>query len=104
MIKAPLRQATGTPTLARPSFNCTLARSPTERRICSDSKLAQLDRDLGRLHARARSVTTKPTAFKSRNDREWRWREVHCGGDRECLLQWYGHRRHQLLADLAVNR
>ena len=104
VVNTPLRPATGAPTLATPSFNCSLARSPAERRICSDSELAQLDRDLGRLHARAKSATADAAGFRRRNDREWRWRETNCGGERECLLQWYGNRRDQLLAELAVNR
>ena len=104
VVSGPLRQATGAPSQARPSFDCNLARSSSEQRICSDSELAQLDRDLGRLHARAKNSTTDAAAFRRQNDREWRRRESTCRGDRECLLDWYAHRRDQLLEDLEEGR
>ena len=100
VVTAPVRQATGAPTQGRPSFDCALARSPAERRICSDAELSRLDRDLGRLHARARDAAADSAAFRRQNDREWRRREASCGGDRECLLDWYAQRRDQLLEDL----
>ena len=83
-----------------PSFDCSLARSPAERRICGDAELSQLDRDLGRLHARAKQSTTDGAAFRRHNDREWRRREAVCRGDRECLLDWYADRREQLQGGL----
>ena len=104
VVTGPLRQATGVPTQARPSFDCSLARSPSEKRICSDSELAQLDRDLGRLHARARISAPDSAAFRRQNDREWRRRESICRGDRDCLLDWYARRRDQLLDDLDESR
>lgn len=104
VVTGPLRQATGAPTQARPSFDCSLARSSSEQRICSDSELAQLDRDLGRLHARAKNSTSDSAAFRRQNEREWRWRESNCRGDRECLLDWYAHRRDQLLEELEASR
>ena len=105
VVDAPVRQATGEASQrpqqqARPSFDCNKARSPSERAICSDSYLAQLDRDLGRLHARARNSTSDAVAFRRQNDQEWRRRESTCRGDRECLLNWYAHRRDQLLDDI----
>jgi hypothetical protein len=100
VVTAPVRQATGAPTQGRPSFDCALARSPAERRICADAELSRLDRDLGRLHARARDAAADSAAFRRQNDREWRRREASCGGDRECLLDWYANRRDQLLEDL----
>lgn len=94
---APVRQAIGVPNRGRPSFDCGLARSPSERAICSDTELAQLDRDLGRLHSRARDSAGDSAAFRRQNDREWRRREATCQGDRECLREWYERRRDQLL-------
>ena len=94
-----LRQATGDARVPMPSFDCARARSRPEQIICSDAQLAQLDRELGRLHARARNATSYPAAFRRQNDQEWRDRESTCR-DRECLLRWYAHRRDQLLNDI----
>ena len=103
-VAVPVRQATGMATQAQPSFDCGLARSPAERRICSDAELAQLDRELGRLHARAKQSTADSAAFRRQNEREWRRRESVCRGDRECLLDWYADRREQLRGELDGGR
>jgi uncharacterized protein len=87
-----------------PSFDCAKARSPAERTICSDPELAQLDRNLGRLHARAKNSTPDRAGFRRENDAEWRWRESTCRDDRNCLLRWYAHRRDQLLMDIEEAR
>jgi hypothetical protein len=108
---APERQALATPTRpaapartaatsAKPSFDCRKARSYAERTICSDAQLAQLDRDLGRLHARAKQAAPDAAAFRRQNDAEWRRREATCR-DRGCLLRWYSDRRQQLAASLS---
>jgi hypothetical protein len=80
---------------AKPSFDCRRARSFAEKAICSDAELARLDRDLGRLHARAKQAADNPAAFRRQNDAEWRRRENTCR-DRSCLLRWYADRRRQL--------
>ncbi|MEO7391756.1 MAG: hypothetical protein ABIU58_06250 [Ramlibacter sp.] len=87
---------TDVPPRARPSFDCARASSRTERLICSDAELAQLDRKLGQLHARARHDSADPAAFRRRSEDEWRRRESTCR-DKECLLDWYAERREQLL-------
>lgn len=87
----PVRAAPG----IRPSFDCARARSSAERIICADPELSRLDRELGRLHARAKAAAPDPVAFKRQNDEEWRLRESSCR-DRECLRAWYDHRREQL--------
>lgn len=94
-----LRQATGDASVPTPSFDCSRARSRPEQIICSDAQLAQLDRELSRLHARARNASSDAAAFRRQNDQEWRDRESICR-DRECLLRWYAHRRDQLLNDI----
>ena len=81
--------------LPKPSFDCRKARSYSEKTICSDAVLAQLDRDTGRLHAKAKKAAHDPAAFKRQNDAEWRRREKTCH-DRSCLLRWYADRRSQL--------
>ncbi len=88
-------QAPIAPQVPRPSFDCAKARSIPEKMICSDAELARLDRDLGRVYARAKSATPDAAAFRRRNNDEWRLREATCR-DRECLLRWYAHRRNQL--------
>ena len=95
----PVRQASGDASVPTPSFDCARARSRPEQIICSDAQLAQLDRELGRLHARARDASPDRAAFRRQNDQEWRDRESTCR-DRDCLLRWYAHRRDQLLNDI----
>jgi hypothetical protein len=88
----------GTPvahTPVRPSFDCAKARSRSERLICADPELAALDRDTGRLHARAKAAARDPAAFRRQNDAEWKQREATCR-DKACLVAWYSHRRAQL--------
>jgi hypothetical protein len=82
-----------------PSFDCRKARSVAEKMICADPQLAERDRELGRLHARAKSSAPDALAFRRQNDEEWRRRESSCR-DRECLLRWYDERREQLRSDL----
>jgi len=81
------------------SFDCGKARSATEKMICSDSQLAQLDSELGWLHARAGNTSRNSWAFKRQSEQEWKRREASCR-DRECLLRWYAQRRQQLLVDI----
>jgi hypothetical protein len=79
----------------QPSFDCDKAKSAPEKLICGDAELAQLDRELGTIYARAKSIASDPEAFQRVSDREWRRRETECG-DRDCLLRWYAQRKHQL--------
>ncbi len=97
------RPAMATPSAVRPSFDCAKARSTPEKMICADPELAQLDRELGRLHARAKSSAVDSAAFKRQNDSEWRRREATCR-DRECLTRWYADRRAQLIAGMNGDR
>ncbi len=79
----------------RPSFDCANARSRSERMICSDVELARLDRELGRVYARAKKSTSDRAAFRRQQEQEWRMRESICR-DRDCLLRWYARRHQQL--------
>lgn len=85
-----------------PSFDCAKARSRPEKIICADPELSRLDRDLGRLHARAAELAPDPAAFKRQSDAQWFQRERTCH-DRDCLLRWYAQRREQLTAFVAEN-
>jgi uncharacterized protein len=87
---------------AKPSFDCAKARSFAERNICSDPELARLDRELGRLYARAKRAAVDPAAFQRQSDAQWRRRERTCR-DRSCLVRWYADRREQLAQALALS-
>lgn len=87
----------------RPSFDCAKARSRSERLICRDEELAALDRDTGRLHARAKAAARDQAAFRRQNDAEWKQREATCR-DKACLVAWYSHRRAQLRQIVARGR
>jgi hypothetical protein len=80
-----------------PSFDCAKARSRTEKLICADAELAQLDREMGRLNVRARALSPDPVAFRRAGDLEWKRREAECR-DKACLLAWYAQRREHLQA------
>ena len=82
-----------------PSFDCAKARSLVEKLICSDTELARLDRELGRVYARAKNVATDAAAFRRQNSEEWHRREATCR-DRACLLRWYATRHDQLVNSL----
>jgi len=70
-----------------------------EKLICSDPELAQLDRKLARVYARAKYVTSDRAAFRRRQDQEWLKRRSLCR-DRSCLLSWYLERREQLMQNI----
>jgi hypothetical protein len=82
-------------TRAGPSFDCSHARSWSERTICSDAELSRLDLELGRVYAQARKSTRDRAAFRREQDQEWRRREATCR-DRDCLVRWYVQRHQQL--------
>jgi uncharacterized protein len=86
-----------------PSFDCAKARSTTEKLICGDEELARMDRDLGRLHQRAKEAAPDRRAFQRNSDAEWQQREDTCR-DRECLRNWYAERRQELSAAAAAPR
>lgn len=77
---------------------CAAPRSAAERLVCGDPELAQLENDLDRLRAQARSVTRDPGGFAKRQEQAWAQRESNCK-DKGCLLRWYAQRRGQLLAE-----
>jgi len=82
---------------SNPSFECARARSTTEKLICDDESLARQDRELGRLHQRAKQAAADPRAFQRESDAKWQQREDDCR-DRECLQRWYAQRRAELAA------
>ena len=89
-------RAWAAPASPGPSFDCAKARSRVEKLICSDAELARLDRELGRLYARAKNAAADGAAFRRQNSEAWRTREATCR-DRGCLLRWYATRHDQLM-------
>jgi hypothetical protein len=83
---------------ARPAPDARAARTaPAMRRlIASDPELAQLERDMQRLHAQASRVSRDPHGFRLRDDYAL-WRRDAACQDKACLRQWYAQRRRQLL-------
>jgi len=77
------------------SFDCNKASSKSEKLICSDQELSQLDSELGKLYAQAKASATDADAFKSENIKRWKEREANCS-DKQCLLNWYAARKVEL--------
>jgi hypothetical protein len=82
-------------TSAAPQGGCD--GSAAQRLVCSDPELAQLDRDLRRLHAQAASVTRDPAGMRRRDSMALA-REAGCQ-DKGCLRRWFAQRRSQLLGE-----
>ena len=70
------------------SFDCSKARSDSERLICSDPELAADDVQLAEIFSRAKAAATDPDAFKQHTRSEWNYREQNCH-DRDCVARWY---------------
>jgi len=81
------------------SFDCRRARSASEKMICSDAELFQINHEVGRVYARAKNATADRAAFLRQSDLETRRRESICQ-DRGCLLRWYAYRRDQLMNEI----
>jgi len=71
-------------------------RAAPSRLISSDPELAQLERDMDRLHAQASRVTRDPAGLQRRDSQAVAQRDSACQ-DKACLLRWYAQRRSQLL-------
>jgi len=82
---------------------CAAARSPSEKLICSDPELAEMDQDLDRLRAQARAVTRDPGGFAQRQEQAWARREAQCRGDKACLQNWYAQRKRELFREFAAS-
>ncbi|QJW84130.1 hypothetical protein HK414_10250 [Ramlibacter terrae] len=81
---------------------CAAARSPSEKLICTDAELAEMDRDWTacapgpRRHAR-------PGRFRAAAGAGWARREAQCRGDKACLRNWYAQRKKELFREFAAN-
>ena len=75
-----------------PSFDCSKAKSPSEKLICSDNQLAKEDNELLVLYKAAKLKAKDPAAFKEMTTAAWKEREANCF-DKTCVLNWYGTRK-----------
>jgi len=75
-----------------PSFDCTKAKSTSEKLICSDSQLATEDNELHELYKLAKIKTGNSAEFKSETVAAWKDREKNCF-DKACVLEWYASRK-----------
>lgn len=72
--------------------------SLTERPPARNEDLSQVDSDLERLYAQARSVSRDPGGLQRRHQQALAQRNA-CGGNDECLRQWYAQRKRQLFSE-----
>jgi len=74
-----------------PSFDCTKARSVSERLICADPELAAQDFLYAKHFQRALAKTPERELFLRESREHLKEREAHCF-DKTCLLEWYAER------------
>ena len=82
-----------------PSFDCTRAFYPDEKAICASPTLSALDRRLSRMYFQARSVAPDPKVFREKQNQAIIDRRK-CGGDEQCIANWYQQRMQQLASEL----
>ncbi|MDE1891307.1 MAG: hypothetical protein KGI13_02250 [Betaproteobacteria bacterium] len=78
-----------------PSFDCKKARSDSEKLICADEDLANLDNNLSHIYENSKLKALDKKRFAEENSYEWKWREHNCH-DKNCLLDWYKRREDEL--------
>lgn len=91
------------PTASAASFNCSHAKSFSEKTVCGDAQLSAKDDLLGALYERAYSTSADKHAIAATRDDEWHWRQVHCK-DVACVESWYDRRIAELRADYVLSR
>lgn len=78
------------------SFSCDLAKSATEKTICSDAELSALDEHLGRYYSAARSVLKSADSCLVSDQRNWLRAQRDSCSDAACLRQAYLRRLAEL--------
>lgn len=73
------------------SFDCSKARSYSEKLICSDPELSKLDEDLGTVYRAAKKRTGNSKAFRNFAKENWLKREA-CRTP-ECVRTWFFNSR-----------
>jgi hypothetical protein len=72
---------TKSPDVFSPSFDCKMAKTPSEILICHDSELSKLDSELAKIFLQAKSTSTDPKEFKRQTIAAWKLREAIRIGD-----------------------
>jgi uncharacterized protein YecT (DUF1311 family) len=78
----------------KPSFDCDKASTPSEKTICSDADLAELDNLLAKAYSKARSSACKKDLLKQQ--REWLNETSSCSSNVQCLKNSYKQRIQEL--------
>jgi len=73
------------------SFNCGKATSSTEKLICSEPNLSDMDEQYAKLYRQAKSQSTKPEQVKLDAIAALKQRESACSSS-SCLEKWYRYR------------
>lgn len=82
------------------SFDCRKAVTAVERTICSDSKLAALDRELAKAFAEAKQANAQDREFLKKSQSEWLQKRSECSSSEDnskqvdipCLQRIYAQR------------
>jgi len=85
--------------LAAASFNCDKAQTKTEKAICGNQQLSDLDSQLGQLYAKLKKTLAKEqvNTLKTKQ-RQWlEQRDKDCGDDTLCLFNQYQQRLDELM-------
>jgi len=88
-----LYQAPKTERTIKPSFDCAKASTPSEKAICSNANLAELDNRLAKAYKNARSACQKDV---KQEQREWLKEVNSCSSNIQCLKNSYISRIQEL--------
>ena len=84
-----------------PSFDCTKATLPTEKTICTDAQLAQIDKDYAAYYKENVEVVsiagdTEKLAIVTKGQQDFLAARNRCATNRYCIMGSYGIRNRQL--------
>lgn len=89
--------------VAAPSFDCRKASNASERAICADTDLAELDAEMARLYATSRTLAAPEKAAKIIADqRAWLKKRAACGTGVACLASRFRERIAELEEKLCL--
>jgi uncharacterized protein len=80
------------------SFHCSSKSSASEKLVCNDPQLSDLDDHLAATYKRAKATSLDPNSIESARVEQWLWRQHNCT-DKACVLNWYQRRIAELDAD-----
>lgn len=83
---------------AIPSVDCGKAKSPTERAICNDEELREMDRTLGNTYRLilAKAAPNEQPVIKSDEQRWIVERDARCANDSDCIRSYLQARQNLL--------